>query len=94
MRQKDHPVYLVLAGVLSTRSEEKLIKFRNLRKKENLLNTLKLQMNLQISLHTQGPMPKKIDQRFFYRMSQKVHKFKIMYLCSENRKITKLSVIC
>ena len=34
------------------------------------LGKLKLQINFQISLHAQGPMPKKIDQRFFSRTSK------------------------
>ena len=41
------------------------------------LGKLKLQMNLQISLHAQGPIPKEIDQRFFSTgCPKKVHKFK------------------
>ena len=34
------------------------------------LGKLKLQMNLQISLHAQEPVPKNIDQRVFARTSK------------------------
>ena len=60
--------------VLNTRSEEKLIKFRNLWKKEkfaqHVFRTFFV-MTLQISLHAQGPIyAKKINQRYFSRTSK------------------------
>ena len=67
MRPKNHPVY----PCTKYKVRGKIHQVQEPMKKEKFaqhvfitLGKLKLRMSLQISLHGQGPMPKKIDQRF------------------------------
>ena len=64
---KSHPVYLCTEYKIRRNTHQ----IQEPMKKEKFaqhvfitLGKLKLQMNLQISLHAQGPMPKTVDQKF------------------------------